>query len=306
METRPRTIPLDSIEAYNHLYGLETRHPLVAVIDLKKAKKTVNHVLMDYGLYALYLKNGENCTVTYGRESYDYQEGTVVSFSPGQLIGVESDNSEIQQDVVGLLFHPDLIFGTPLGDMIGKYSFFDYSQREALHLSEHERKVFMECLDRIRQEVEYPIDPYSADIISSHIQTFLDYLNRFYSRQFITRRKVNKGILAAFEKELKEYYAQGRGNEGVPAVAYFAANANLTPGYFGDLIKKETGNTPQELISRHVINLARQRLASTDDDVGIIAYDLGFQYPQHFSRLFKRLTDISPSDYRKRIRSKNN
>lgn len=305
METRPRTIPLDSVEAYNHLYGLETLHPSVAVIDLKKAKNPVNHVLMNYGVYALYLKNGENCTVKYGRASYDYQEGTVVSFAPGQLVGVESESDVIQQDVVGLLFHPDLIFGTPLGEMIGKYSFFDYSQREALHLSEQERKIFMECLERIRQEIEYPIDPYSADIISSHIQTLLDYLNRFYSRQFITRRKVNKGILAAFEKQLKEYYTQGRGREYVPTVAYFAANANLTPGYFGDLIKKETGSAPQELISRYVIMLAKQRLASTDDDVGNIAYDLGFQYPQHFSRLFKRLTDLSPSDYRKRILSKN-
>lgn len=305
METRPRTIPLDSVEAYNHLYGLETLHPLVAVIDLKKAKNPVNHVLMNYGVYALYLKNGENCTVKYGRASYDYQEGTVVSFAPGQLVGVESESDVIQQDVVGLRFHPDLIFGTPLGEMIGKYSFFDYSQREALHLSEQERKIFMECLERIRQEIEYPIDPYSADIISSHIQTLLDYLNRFYSRQFITRRKVNKGILAAFEKQLKEYYTQGRGREYVPTVAYFAANANLTPGYFGDLIKKETGSAPQELISRYVIMLAKQRLASTDDDVGNIAYDLGFQYPQHFSRLFKRLTDLSPSDYRKRILSKN-
>lgn len=305
METRPRTIPLDSVEAYNHLYGLETLHPSVAVIDLKKAKNPVNHVLMNYGVYALYLKNGENCTVKYGRASYDYQEGTVVSFAPGQLVGVESESDVIQQDVVGLLFHPDLIFGTPLGEMIGKYSFFNYSQREALHLSEQERKIFMECLERIRQEIEYPIDPYSADIISSHIQTLLDYLNRFYSRQFITRRKVNKGILAAFEKQLKEYYTQGRGREYVPTVAYFAANANLTPGYFGDLIKKETGSAPQELISRYVIMLAKQRLASTDDDVGNIAYDLGFQYPQHFSRLFKRLTDLSPSDYRKRILSKN-
>lgn len=305
METRPRTIPLYSVEAYNHLYGLETLHPSVAVIDLKKAKNPVNHVLMNYGVYALYLKNGENCTVKYGRASYDYQEGTVVSFAPGQLVGVESESDVIQQDVVGLLFHPDLIFGTPLGEMIGKYTFFDYSQREALHLSEQERKIFMECLERIRQEIEYPIDPYSADIISSHIQTLLDYLNRFYSRQFITRRKVNKGILAAFEKQLKEYYTQGRGREYVPTVAYFAANANLTPGYFGDLIKKETGSAPQELISRYVIMLAKQRLASTDDDVGNIAYDLGFQYPQHFSRLFKRLTDLSPSDYRKRILSKN-
>ena len=304
METRLRTISLDSVEAYNRLYGLETLHPLVAVIDLKKARNLVNHILMDYGVYAIYLKKGENCSVMYGRESYDYQEGTVVSFAPGQLIGIESDNTEIRQDVVGLLFHPDLIFGTPLGDMIGKYSFFDYSQREALHLSEHERKIFMECLDRISQEVEYPIDPYSADIISSHIQTLLNYLNRFYSRQFITRKKVNKGILASFEKKLKEYYIHGRGKDGVPTVAYFAANANLTPGYFGDLIKKETGDSPQELISRYIVSLAKQRLASTDDDVSIIAYDLGFQYPQHFSRLFKRLTELSPSDYRKRIQSK--
>lgn len=175
---------------------------------------------MDYGMYALYLENGESCTVMYGREPYDYQQGTVVSFAPGQLIGIENDNTEIRQNVVGLLFHPDLIFGTPLGDMMGKYSFFDYSQRESLHLSEHERKIFMECLDRIRQEIEYPIDPYSADIISSHIQILLDYLNRFYSRQFITRKKVNKGILAFFEKEFKEYYTYGRGKEGVPTVAY--------------------------------------------------------------------------------------
>lgn len=304
MEQKPRTITLDSVDAYNRLYGLETRHPLVAVIDLKNAINAVNHILMDYGVYALYLKNGKSCTIMYGREPYDYQEGTVVSFSPGQLIGVETDNTEIKQDVVGLLFHPDLIYGTPLGDMIGKYSFFNYSQRESLHLSEHERKIFVGCLDRIRQEVEYPVDPYSADIISSHIQTLLDYLNRFYSRQFITRKKVGKSILASFEKELKDYYIDGKGRDGVPSVAYFAANANLTPGYFGDLIKKETGDAPQELISRHIVSLAKQRLASTDDDVSVIAYDLGFQYPQHFSRLFKRLTKLSPSDYRKRIQSK--
>ncbi len=304
METRPRTITLDSVDVYNRLYGLETLHPLVAVIDLKNAKNPVNHILMDYGLYALYLKNNESCRVMYGREPYDYQAGTVVSFAPGQLIGIETDKTEIKHDVVGLLFHPDLIFGTPLGDMIGKYSFFDYSQRESLHLTEYERKIFTECLDRIKQEVEYPVDPYSAEIISSHIQILLDYLNRFYSRQFITRKKVNRGILADFEKGLKEYYVQGRGREGVPTVSYFAAIANLTPGYFGDLIKKETGNAPQELISKYIVNLAKQRLASTDDDVGVIAYDLGFQYPQHFSRLFRRLTELSPSGYRKKIQSK--
>lgn len=304
MKSGDKIIPIDSIEAYNRLYGLETHHPLVAVIDLNNAKYPVNHIFMDYGVYALYLKNGANCTVMYGRQSYDYQEGTVVSFAPGQLVGIDNANTEVRQDVLGLLFHPDLIFGTPLGDMMEKYSFFEYSQREALHLSEQERRIFIECLERIRAEIEHPVDLYSADILSSHIQTLLDYLNRFYSRQFIVRKKVNKGVLASFEKELREYYRQGRGKEGVPTVAYFAAEANLTPGYFGDLIKRETGDTPQELIARYLVTVAKQRLASTDDDVSVIAYDLGFQYPQHFSRLFKRITHVSPSDYRKKLTTK--
>lgn len=304
MKSGDKIIPIDSIEAYNRLYGLDTHHPLVAVIDLNNAKYLVNHIFMDYGVYALYLKNGASCTVMYGRQSYDYQEGTVVSFAPGQLVGIDNANTEVRQDVLGLLFHPDLIFGTPLGDIMEKYSFFEYSQREALHLSEQERRIFIECLERIRAEIEHPVDLYSADILSSHIQTLLDYLNRFYSRQFIVRKKVNKGVLASFEKELREYYRQGRGKEGVPTVAYFAAEANLTPGYFGDLIKRETGDTPQELIARYLVTVAKQRLASTDDDVSVIAYDLGFQYPQHFSRLFKRITHVSPSDYRKKLTTK--
>lgn len=298
-------IAIDSVDAYNRLYGLETYHPLVAVIDLKNARNTVNNVVMDYGVYALYLKNNKSCTIMYGRQPIDYQEGTIVSFAPGQIVGVNTETTEIKPDVVGLLFHPDLFFGTPLGEMIQKYSFFDYSQRESLHLSAHERRIFTECLERIKNEVEYPIDPYSSDIISSHIQTLLDYLNRFYSRQFITRKKENRGVLAVFEKELKEYYAHGRGHEGVPSVAYFAAIANLTPGYFGDLIKKETNDTPQELIGRYVVGLAKQRLASTDDDISVIAYDLGFQYPQHFSRLFKNMTKLSPTEYRRKMQNIN-
>lgn len=304
MKTSNQIISIDSVDAYNRLFGLETYHPLVAVIDLKNAKNPVNHIMMDYGVYAIYLKNNKNCSIMYGRQSIDYQEGTIVSFAPGQLVGVSMETAEIKPDVVGLLFHPDLIFGTPLGEMIQKYTFFDYSQRESLHLSAHERKIFTECLGRIRNEVEYPIDSYSSDIITSQIQTLLDYLNRFYSRQFITRKKENKGVLAVFEKELKDYYTRGRGHEGVPSVAYFADIANLTPGYFGDLIKKETGDNPQELISRYVISLAKQRLATTDDDISVIAYDLGFQYPQHFSRLFKNMTKISPTEYRKKRNNK--
>lgn len=291
-------IRLDSIDAYNKLYGLETRHPLVTVINLTEATKVVNHIQMDYGFYALFLKNGVNCSLKYGRHTYDYQEGSIVSFSPGQLISVDSDIDELAPDVIGLLFHPDLIHGTPLATKIEEYTFFYYYQREALHLSHEERQLFLECLDRIKEELEYPVDKHSAEIIASHIQLLLDYLTRFYERQFITRRKVNSDVLNKFEKALKEYYTNGYGKEGFPSVKFFADVVNLSPGYFGDMVKKETGKTAQELISLRIIEFAKERLSSTNDDISIIAYDLGFQHPQHFSRMFKRITGMSPTHYR--------
>ena len=291
-------VSIDSIDAYNKLYGLTTDHPLVTVLDLKKATRCVNHVRMDYGVYALYLKNGVNCTLMYGRQPYDYHEGTIVSFRPGQLIGVEMDKEEVAPDVIGLMFHPDLIFGTPLAARIDGYRFFDYSQREALHLSAEERAIFMECLQRIKKEIEHPVDRHTAEIVASHIQVLLDYLTRFYERQFITRHKVNSDVLSRFDAALKEYYSSGKAVDGIPSVAYFADIVNLTPGYFGDLIKKETGKTAQELIALRVTEEARKRLAETSDDISIIAYDLGFQYPQHFTRMFRKQTGKSPREYR--------
>ncbi|MDE5629909.1 MAG: AraC family transcriptional regulator, partial [Muribaculaceae bacterium] len=216
------TVKLDTIDAYNKLFGLETRHPLVSVIDLKKATCKVDRVRMDYGVYALFLKNGTNCILKYGRQPYDYQEGSIVSFAPGQVIDVDASNEELAPDVVGLMFHPDLLYGTPLAIKIKDYRFFEYSQREALHLSEEERSLFLECLNNISHETEHPVDKHSAGIIASHIQLLLDYMARFYERQFITRHKVNSNVVARFEKGLKEYYASGKGNDGIPSVNYFA------------------------------------------------------------------------------------
>lgn len=278
---------------------METYHPLVTVIDLKKATRIVNHVEIDYGVYAIFLKNGFNCTLRYGRQPYDYQEGTVVSFSPGQIVGVDMETDELAPDVIGLMFHPDLIYKTPLASRIKDYSFFDYSQREALHLSAEERRLFMECLERIKSEIGRPVDKHTAEIISSNIMVFLDYLTRFYERQFITRSKVNSDMLKTFEKELRNYFSSGKVDE-LPSVGYFAEKVNLTPGYFGDMVKKETGKTPKELITLHVAEIAKNRLTSTNDDISEIAYDLGFQYPQHFSRMFKRITGENPTQFRLR------
>lgn len=299
------TIKLDSIDSYNRLYGLTTYHPLVTVIDLKKATKRFDRLRMDYGVYAVFLKNGANCSLKYGREYYDYQEGTVVCFSPGQVIDVDSTNEPLAPDVVGLMFHPDLIYGTPLADKIGTFGYFRYSQKEALHLSDKEKEIFMDCLEKIREETEHPVDTHSADLISANIQVLLEYLSRFYDRQFITRHKANSSVVANFEKELSEIYSGRTALTEIPKVSYFAEKANLTPGYFGDLIRRETGSTPQEIISMRIIAEAKRRLAATDNDISIIAYDLGFQYPQHFTRLFKRVTGKSPSVFRNEFHSNN-
>ena len=294
-----KIIQLDSIDAYNKLYGLPTLHPLVTVVDLTKATSTVNHVKMNYGVYALFLKQAANCTLKYGRQYYDYQEGTIVCFAPGQLIGVDAEKDEIKKEVYGLIFHPDLIHGTALGQNISKYTYFSYEQNEALHLSEQEKTIVMDCLHKIQLEMEYPVDRHSKELLSVNIELLLDYCLRFYDRQFHTREKVNSDILRKFEQHLNEYFRNGESQKnGLPSVRFFAEKAYLSPGYFGDLIKKETGKTAQEYIQSKIIDLSKQYLLGTQQSIGERAYSLGFQYPQHFSRLFKRYVGCTPNEFR--------
>ncbi|MCM1491048.1 MAG: helix-turn-helix domain-containing protein [Muribaculum sp.] len=297
-------IKLDSIDAYNKLYGMKTLHPLVAAIDLKTATKPVNHIRMEYGVYALFLKNGAKCSIKYGRRKYDYQEGTVVSFSPGQVIDVDMEEDEFAPDVIGLMFHPDLIYGTPLAEKISGFRFFDYSEMESLHLSEDERSKFLYCLDMISQELNHPVDTHSAALLSANIQVLLEYMDRFYDRQFITRHKINSDIVAQFHRELKMYYKEGTVHK-VPTVAYFADKANLSQGYFSDLVRKETGLTPKEMITRHIVAHGKQLLAKTSEDISQIAYNLGFDYPAHFTRIFKRVTGKNPTQFRFEIANDN-
>lgn len=292
-------IQLDSIDTYNRLYGLPTLHPLVAVVDLTKATRMLNHVKVNYGIYALFLKNGVNCTLKYGRRNYDYQEGTIVSFAPGQTVEVEMFDNEVSPEVYGLLFHPDLIHGTSLGDKIGQYTFLDYAQNEALHLSEKERDIIIDCLHKIEYELDYPVDKHSRSLLNAHIELVLDYCLRFYDRQFCTRAKVNSDILTRFEQLLNDYFNGDESKNGLPSVKFFADKICLSPGYFGDLIKKETGRTAQEYIQRKVIEQSKHRLLGSGQSVSEVAYSLGFQYPQHFIRLFKRETGVTPGEYRK-------
>ncbi len=296
-----QTLTIDSIESYNNYFGFETQHPLVAVVDLRKAKPESfpMEAAYDYRVYALFLKQTYCGDITYGRQPYDYQEGTVTSFAPGQVVHVKH-MPHFEPNARGLLFHPDLIRGTSLGKGIGQYSFFDYSSREALHLSDDEKKIFTDCLNKIEMELGRPIDQHSKPLICRNIELLLDYCMRFYDRQFITRREANHDVLTRFENELNIYFRGNRAErEGLPSVKYFAERCFLSPNYFGDLVKKETGRSPQEFIQGKIIDLAKDFLAGTDKSVTEIAYCLGFQYPQHFNRYFKRGVGMTPMEYRR-------
>lgn len=292
-------VSLNSVDSYNKLYGLPTKHPLVAVIDLNKATKAVNHVKMNYGVYALYLKNGVNCRIKYGRQDYDYQEGTIVSFAPGQIVEVDMDGDEFRPDVRGLLFHPDLIYGTSLCEKMDRYSFFGYAQNEALHLSEQERGIIEDCFRKIEYELENPVDRHSRNLLCVHIELILDYCLRFYDRQFYTREKVNHDMLSRFETLLDRYFGNPDNTaNGLPSVKYFADKVCLSPSYFGDVIKKETGKTAQEYIHLKIVELSKRYLGNSDMSISEIAYRLGFQYPQHFIRLFRRIEGCTPGKYK--------
>lgn len=292
-------IQLNTVDKYNKLYGLETLHPLVTIIDLTKATKIVNNIQMDYGLYALFLKGGKECDIKYGRHNYDYQEGTIVSFAPGQVVEISMAKDEMQPKVYGILFHPDLIRGTSLGQNIKSYGFFSYSANEALHLSERERSVVMDCLTKIESELKYGIDKHSKQLITMNIELLLNYCLRFYERQFITREIANKDVIQKFEQYLNDYWDSNTSLEtGLPSVGYFADKVHLSANYFGDLIKKETGKSAQEYIQFKIIERAKDRIANTTLTMSQIAYELGFQYPQHFGRLFKKQTGQTPNEYR--------
>jgi AraC family transcriptional activator of pobA len=288
----------ETVSDYNAFNNNETLHPLVSVVDLSKANPRSGS-RMYFGFYTIFLKDVKCGDLVYGRHTYDYQEGTLVFFAPGQVAGVNSNGEIYQPKGYALIFHADLIHGTSLGRHIQEYTFFGYQSNEALHLSERERNIVLDCFSKIEYELAHAIDKHSKRLIVSNIELFLSYCVRFYDRQFITRDNTLKGILEKFENLLQEYYESDKPQTiGLPTVAYCANELNLSANYFGDLIKKETGITAQEYIQSKVIDVAKERIFDQNKSVSQIALELGFKYPQHFARLFKQKVGQSPNEYR--------
>lgn len=236
----------------------------------------------------------------YGCNYYDYDAGTLVFVSPGQVIDVENKVDFYQPVGHGLVFHPDLAKGTSLAKSVHDHSFFSYKTNEALHLSEKERKIVFDCFANIKNELTQSVDKHSKRLIASNIELFLNYCERFYDRQFITRETINRGVLEKFEELLNNYFTSEKPlSVGLPSVAYFAEELHFSPNYFGDLIKKETGKTAQEYIQNKIIDISKNKIYGSSKTISEIAYEMGFKYPQHFSRLFKQRVGHTPTDYRK-------
>ncbi len=293
---------LETISDLNNMLNQEKpKHPLVSVIDFSKIKSYVEeNTKITSGFYSLMFKNHCHNKMKYGREYYDFQEGTLICIGPKQVVTLESE-SETKNNIVGwgLFFHPDIVRGTSLGLKMREYTFFSYETNEALHLSDKEKQTLNDCILKIDNELSENIDRHSQSLIVSNIELLLNYCLRYYDRQFITRKNNNKDILIKFESILTAYFhSEELKSSGIPSVKYFADKLFLSANYLSDMLKKETGMNAQEHIHHSLIEEAKHKLLISNTSVSEIAYDLGFEYPQYFSKLFKAKTGKTPIDYR--------
>lgn len=286
---------------YSEYHGLTDRHPLVTVIDFSEISP-IRHSLNRYGVYGVFVQEDNDLDLMYGCGRYDYKDGSLICVAPGQIGGKEDNGERVSIGGWAMLFHPDLFHGTQLEKDIRNYSFFDYSVNEALHMNENEREIVISVIRRIKSEIENPHDDLQDDILVSYISLLLRYCQRFYNRQFITRKLSNNDILSRFDSFLKGYFAQNlQISNGLPTVSVCAEHLCMSVNYFSDLIKKMTGESPGRMIRQFVIRQAKNELAS-GLSVAETAYRLGFEYPAHLSRMFRKETGITPTDY---IQSRN-
>lgn len=297
-----KILKVKKVGDYIRYLGGKEQHPMVGIVDYA-ALSPIRHSLNNYGVYGIFMHEHLSVDLKYGCGKYDYQSGgTVICVAPGQIGGKEDNGERMELDGWALLFHPDMLHDTPLEKEMRKYSFFDYNSNEALHTTEEEYALLADIMKRIKIELDAGHDDMQYNILLDYISLLLNYCKRFYDRQFLTRKVENVDMLQRFSSVLEEYYAQERQlKQGVPTVAYCADRLCMSAGYFGDMVKKHTGDSAKDFIHYFVIQKAKSLLAS-GEAISAVAYNLGFEYPQHLSRLFKKKEGISPSDYIDRIK----
>ena len=296
-----KILKVNKTSDYSGYHGVTDRHPLITVIDFSEISP-IRHSLNRYGVYGVFVQEDNDLDLTYGCGRYDYRDGSLICVAPGQIGGKEDNGERASIGGWALLFHPDLIHGTQLEKEIRHYSFFDYSVNEALHMNEKEHDIVVAIFKRIKTEIDDPHDDFQNDILVGYISLLLKYCQRFYNRQFITRKLSNNDILSRFDSFLNGYFKDGlQLKNGLPTVNICAEHLCMSTNYFSDLIKKMTGESPGRLIRQFIIRQIKNELAS-GLTVAEAAYKLGFEYPAHLSRMFKKETGITPSDY---IQSRN-
>ncbi|PJZ46405.1 helix-turn-helix domain-containing protein [Leptospira brenneri] len=300
--TKKGLITFDSIGAYHKALHLpKPQHPLVSI--MKYTGKTMNPYFLEnkfvYDFYNISIKKNIKGTIRYGRQNYDFSEGIMSLSSPKQVFSFDESTDVSELSGWGLIFHADFIRNSNLAKQIKNYGFFSYETHEALHLSEKEEAIIEMIMKNIEQEYFSTIDTFSQDVMISHIELLLNYANRFYNRQFITRKHTNDDLLIRIEGLLKEYFDTGKVQQlGLPTVKYLSFQLNVSPNYLSDMLRIITGKNTQQHIHTWVIEKAKEKLATTSMSVNEIAIQLGFEYPQYFSRLFKTKTKLTPKEFR--------
>lgn len=296
-----KILKVKSVSDYGRYLGHTERHPLVSVIDYAEVSP-VPHSLNNYSIYGIFFHDEAAVDLSYGCGKYDYKKGTVICVAPGQIGGKEDNGERVDLTGWALLFHPDLLHGTHLEKRIKDFSFFDYRVNEALHMTDEEHDTFVSLMRQIRDELQKRHDEVQNAIIVGYIELVLNFCQRFYNRQFITRKLENSDILMKFDSLLRDYFEEKiQLTLGIPSVQYCADKLYMSSNYFGDLIKKTTGDTASNYIRRYVIQRAKNELAA-GKSIAQAADELGFEYPQHLSRMFKKQTGITPSAYGKNFR----
>ena len=296
-----KILKVKNVNDYCNWLGYECQHQQVCVIDYKEVSP-IRHCLANYNVYGIFFHDEAEIDLTYGCGKYDYKKGTVICVAPGQIGGKEDNGEQVMLTGWALLFHPDILQGSALEKTIKNYTFFDYRINEALHMSEEEHDILVSLMHQMRDELSKKHDEQQNAIIVGYIELMLNFCQRFYNRQFLTRKLENSDILMRFNSLLQDYYEKGiQFTLGLPTVQYCANELCMSSNYFGDLIKKTTGDTAGNHIRQYIIQRAKNELIS-GATASQVAYNLGFDYPQHLSRLFKKCCGCSPTEYVKQNR----